>query len=195
MPRPAKKAKRAAQTAAATAAARAARLAAAGDNPERTLTQMMRAGAAAGAPAEVALPPADVGVPLDRPIEEHGAQIGPEAAADESMTQREEGADVTMEQSVDEGHGTGTALGAPLGSQGSVDSDGDDLFLMQMAEEEEAALMRQQHIARAVHNDLGGMQSVVQKFTNSTFGDHDWSHQEIAHVLMGCRSVVCTVDS
>ena len=81
MPRPAKKAKRAAQIAAATAA-RAARDAAADDDPQQTLTQMMRAGAAAGAPAEVALPPADVGVPLDRPIEEHGTCSCVESIAD-----------------------------------------------------------------------------------------------------------------
>ena len=81
MPRPAKKAKRAAQTAAATAA-RAARDAAADDDPQQTLTQMMRAGAAAGAPAEVALSPADVGVPLDRPVEEHGTCSCVESIAD-----------------------------------------------------------------------------------------------------------------
>ena len=47
-------------------------------------------------------------------------------------------------------------------------------------------------ISKAVMNDLGGMPSVITKFVNSTFADHDWSHQEIAHVLMGCRSVTST---
>ena len=98
---------------------------------------MMRAGGPAAGAVEPALPPADAGVPLGCPIEELGAQVEPGPVFGESMTQRKEG-DETMEQTVDEEHGAGAALGAPFGSQ---DSEGNDIYPMRMAveEEEEAA--------------------------------------------------------
>jgi len=93
----------------------------------------MRAGAAAGSPAEPALPPAGAGVPLECPIEELGSQVEPDAAIDESMTQRQDDGDVTMDQTVDKAHGTGAALGAPVDS----DDSEEDSFLLQAAAEEE----------------------------------------------------------
>ena len=126
--RAAKKARRAAQTAAGRAAQRAGN----GDDDDEG-EQPPAGGPAAGA-VEPALPPAGGGVPLQIPIEEHGPPVGPGPIVDESMTQRADEGDETMEQTVDEGvHGTGAALGAPV----DPDDSEEDSFLLQAAEEEE----------------------------------------------------------
>ena len=140
MGRPAKKAKRAAQTAGANAANKAARAAA--DDGDGMDDDDGAAGAAAGAGVEPAVPPAGVGVPLGVPIEQIGQLL------DESMTQREVEGDVTVEmgQTVDDAHGAGFVLGDPVGSQ---DSEGNDIFMMQAAEEEEAEAEAEAQAKRA----------------------------------------------